>query len=103
MQNDDNTAANDADAAAAADPGATAGHEAATGQPADDYPDLSKEAPPAEDSPDTAAAEGAEDTSKVPVFYPKRPYSMVWHGGLKAYTQDGNIFDRGSKLYIQKL
>jgi hypothetical protein len=105
MQNGDNgdTAANDAEAAAAADPGASAGHEAATGQPADDYPDLSKEAPPAEPQPDSAAAEGAEDTSDDPQFYPKRPFSMVWHEGLKAYTQDGNIFDRGTKKFIQKL
>ena len=29
-----------------------------------------------------------------------RPYSMVWHDGLKAYYQDGVIYDRGSKQAV---
>ena len=67
-------------------------------QTPDDYQDLSAGDEPAkvettEQSPNKAAG---------PVLNTRRPFSMVWHNGLKAYLQDGVIFDRGSKEPIGK-
>lgn len=73
-------------------------------QAADDYPDLS--APETEDAPaeQPAAAEATAGTTEVagPRFNPKKQFSMCWHNGLKAYLQDGVIFDRGNKEPIGK-
>jgi hypothetical protein len=71
-------------------------------QAADDYPDLSApettEAPAEEPTIAEAAAEAAG-----PRFNAKKQFSMCWHNGLKAYVQDGVIFDRGSKEPVGKL
>lgn len=76
-----------------------------TDQAAEEYPTLSDAEP--------AQAEEAEAEAKAPtkgkaaaagpVFNPRRQFSMVWHDGLKAYLQDGVIFDRGSKKPVGKL
>ena len=73
---------------------------AKTGQPVEEYQDLSKAAPEPEILPDTATVTEEPAGEPEQVFQPKRPYSMIWHNGLKHYHQDGIIFDRGSKKRI---
>jgi hypothetical protein len=73
-------------------------------QPAEDYPDLSSEAAAEAAASEAAEPEAAEVTESVgPKFNPKKQFSMCWHDGLKAYVQDGIVFDRGTKEPVGKL
>ena len=72
-------------------------------QPIDDLPDLGGDAAAELDAKAAKAAakkeiEAGTPKSAGPHFNPKKPFSMIWHHGLKQYYQDGVIFDRGSKL-----
>jgi hypothetical protein len=70
-------------------------------QSVDDYPDLSSESAvesepePVIEAADEVAPESAENLT--PRFNSRKQFSMCWHNGLKAYLQDGVIYDRGSK------
>ena len=74
------------------------------GQKAEDYPKLGDAEAVQETAPEPAPAPAQEQAAKSadPVFNPKQQFSMVWHNGLKAYLQNGVIFDRGSKLPVGK-
>jgi hypothetical protein len=75
---------------------------AATGQPADNYPNLGDEKAAGEAQASTGASAPGDqaDQAGKPELDLKAPYNMVWYNGLKQYYQDKRIFDRGSKQYL---
>ena len=59
------------------------------------------------ESDDPLESEEFDEVDEVddgnPKFHPKKLFSMVWHNNVKNIYQNGSIFNRATKEFIEKV